>query len=1153
MDIRNELLMLSTIEPMVLLLGENFDIDRDRDIAKIKWSCVYSLKTESEIIKLFNNNKRNVNSIVLYTDLDKYSWNTNEMPFIWLRGHDEFLSEKRNEMEIESDAMNMLLDITKRLKDFGRVVCVGFDLESSIFDAKELSRICYFFKRKKMFYLLESNKEQLLSDKKIYNLIENGYIIHSEERIKDIFICSQEDAEVEEDDNVNSDVIIYVGGKTIRFDTEEDKNAIFLMTQFAELLDYKAIMKNLSIPREQEHLYFKNFLKNDNMGVTQWFGYRPEYGFHLVRDFEEVLYKKTIEALKDATTRKREQKPIMVCGQACSGKTSALKALAVRIFIEQIFPVIYIADAELNFNISYTDEGGVMQFSAFDRLEDVLHIIEEKEEKEEKAVATLIIWDTAAHNFNSRYKAIDLLTALRSYGRRVQLVCSSYDFIEKQDKLYDIVEVGIDMPNTEWKKITYFFKKIGLSEDDIDVYIKKYGDNANFLSTLYMVDELKECLQERVSREVVLGTKEMTTRLDEIVKEERTENLFENSIAEALRKAFGEAGECFESIYIDYENDAEKLKKQYKDFIIMLAICKWYGKEMPYTLLLRLLGGYSSESQKVREAVLAATFLKFDEDESNHWKSTVSVRSELEAKLLLLDCDINPLSHEGKKQVFNYILELLEYISDTSINEINMMRGILKLMGPNTGDNSFSDKSIWNDVYDQIPNILKKLSEKREEGDNNYILQEVSFRREYYQDNRCQLSDGDKYWHYSETKNIADSRIGELKREEEILGATIYGMSPILSKLLVESANITIRMYNLKCSESHIQRDIFKTINEQMMEVIKRDPQNAYAYSAVIQAGIQQIEDNEKMAHGYSKESIGILKKISSLIEIFMSSSTTRFSEESIRTIKRLEAVVNSKIDIVNGNEELFDESIKNKQPEMIYFRVIKMLRDYRDDSSEKFEYGTILKDENKINICKSAIELIDKYKEITYLDEACLYTVINLKWLLYNKFPLLGMPECTPTKLSRKEWEEIEILCERYFTYSIHNRDNIRYLLALCKAEKNSFNEAMETLKQYKESRSYEKRAIHILCDEDGEPRKFRGRLKNNYDIEKRRGYMAVYYGNELLDDNVIYRAENIHKKASELRRDKQIENIEISISFSGFQAHTRSKAYRELKEDEV
>lgn len=1150
MDIRNELLMLQAIEPLVLLLGENFDKDRDADIAKIKWSCVYSLRTESEIIKLFNNNKRNVKSIVLRSDLEKYSWNTNEMPFIWLQGHDEFLSEKRNEVEIESDAINMFFDITKRLKEFGRVVCVGFDPDSCIIDAKEISRICYFLKRKKMFYLLESNEEQLLEDKKLSNLIENGYVIHNNDRISDIFIYNQEDMESEEEDNANSDVLIYAGGKPVRFDTEEDKNAIFLMTQFAELLNYRDVMKNIPIPQEQEYLYFKNFLKNDNMGSTQWFGYRPEYGFHLVRDFEEKLYEKTIAALRDASTRRREQKPIMVCGQACSGKTSALKALAVRIFTEQMFPVIYISDAELNFNISYTDEGGVMQFSAFDRLEDVLHIIEDKEEN---AVATLVIWDTAAHNFNSRYKAIDLLTALRSYGRRVQLVCSSYDFIEKQDKLYDIVNVGIDMPDTEWKKIMHFFQKVGLSEEDIEIYIKKYGENVSFLSTLYMVDELKECLQERVSREVVLGTKEMTDRLEEAVKEEQKENFFENSIAEALRKAFGEAGECFESIYIDYEKDTEELEKKYKDFIIMLSICKWYGKEMPYTLLLRLLGGYSSESQKVREAVLSATFLKFDEDESNHWKSTVSVRSELEAKLLLLDCDINPLSHEGKSKVLEYILKLLEYISESSINEINMMRGILKFMGPNTSDNPFSDKSIWNDVYEEIPDILEKLRKKREEGDNNYILQEVSFRREYYQDNRCELSDDEKYRQYNETKNIADIRIGELRREEEILGTTTYGMSPILSSLLVESSNITLRMYNLKCSENHMHRDIFKIIYGQMMEVIKRDSKNAYAYSAVIQAGIQQIEDSEKVVHGYSKESLEILKKISSLIDIFMSSSTTRFSEESIKTIRKLEAVVNSKIDIVNGNEELFDESIKNKQPEMIYFRVTKMLRDYKDDTSEKFEYGTMLRTEDKINICKKAIDLIDKYKDITYLDEACLYTLINLKWLLYNRFPLLGMPECTPTKLSEHEWKELEMLCERYFTYGVHNRDNIRYLLALCMAERNDFDGAMEMLKPYKESRSYEKRALHILCNEEGEPRKFRGRLKNNYDKEKRRGYMAVYYGKEILDDNVIYRAENIHKKASELRRDEQIENVEISISFSGFQAHTKSKAYRELKEDEI
>lgn len=1146
MDIRNELLMLQTIEPLVLLLGDNFDKDRDADISKIKWSCVYSLRRESEIINLFNNSKRSVKSIVLQSDLEKYAWNTNEMPFVWLRGHDEFISEKRNEVEIESDAINMFFDIVKRLKEFGRVVCVGFDLSNSIIDAKELSRICYSLKRKKMFYLLESNEEQLIADNKMANLIENGFLVCNNETISDIFMYNQEDMDIQEDDGLEGDVIIYAGGKTIRFGTKDEKNTIFLLSQFADLLNYSDVMKNVPIPREQEHLYFKNFLKNDNTGLTQWFGYRPEYAFHLVRDFEEKLYEKTIKVLKDASTRKRRQKPIMVCGQACSGKTSALKSLAVRIFMEQMFPVIYISDAELNFNISYTDDGGVMQFSAFDRLEDALHMIEDREEKQ---VATLIIWDTAAYNFNSRYKAVDLLTALRSYGRRVQLVCSSYDFIEKHNELYDIVDVSINMPDTEWKKISRFFHKVGLSDGDIETYIKKYGENASFLSTLYMVDELKECLQERVSREVVLGTKEMTNRLEKALKKE---NMFENSFAEALRKAFSEAGECFESIYIDYEKDTEELERNYKDFIIMLSICKWYGKEMPYTLLLRLLGGYSSESQKVREAVLSATFLKFDEDESNHWKNAVSVRSELEAKLLLLDCDINPLSHEGKSKILKYILKMLEYVSDSSISEINMMRGILKFMGPNTNDNPFSNKSIWNDVYEKITDILEQLRKKREEGDGNYILQEVSFRREYYQDSRCDLSDNEKYKMYNETKRIADLKIEELKREEEVWGTKIYGMSPILSSLLVESAYITLRMYNLKCNENRMQRNIFSIINRQMMEVIKRDSKNAYSYSAVIQAGLQQIEDNEKKMNGYSKESLEILKNISSLIDIFMSSSD-RFSEESKKAIRKLEAIVNSKIDIVNGNEELFDESIKNKQPEMVYFRVTKMLRDYKDETSKKFEYGTILKNENRIEICKKAIGLIDKYKDITYLDEACLYTVINLKWLFYNKFPLLGMPECTPTKLSEAEWEELGMLCEQYFTHGVHNRDNIRYLLALCMAEKNDFIKAMEILKPYKELRSYEKRSMHVLCDDQGKPRKFRGRLKNNYDKEKRRGYMAVYHGKELLDDNVIYRAENIHKKESELKRDDQIENIEISISFSGFQAHTKSKVYKELKEDEI
>lgn len=1147
MDIKNELLMLQSMEPLILLIGENYDKDKDADIALVKWSCVYSLKRDAEILEIFKKNDRCVKSIVLPSDLEKYTWNTKEMPFIWLLGHDEFTSEHRDEGEIEADAINMFSGVTKKIKEFGRVICVGFDLDSNIIDIKEIGRICYLLKRKKLVYLLEYSEENIKKNDRLLKLVDNGYVVYDSELLSDVFIYNQDEMEEWGSNDIQDDFIIYAGGVPVRFQGKDEKEAIFLMGQFSEMLNYQDVMKNMSIPKEQEHLYFKNFLKNDNSGITQWFGYRSEYGFHLLRDFEETLYKKTISALEDAGTRKRKQRPIMLCGQACSGKTSALKALAVRVFLEQKFPVIYISDAELNFNISYTDEGGVLQFSAFDRLETVLHIIEEKEEQ---AVSTLIIWDTAAYNTISRYKAADLLTALRSYGRRVQLVCSSYDFIEKENEVYEIVNVSIKMPDSEWKKITQFFKKVGLSESDIETYVSKYGENQNFLSTLYMVDELKACLQERVSREVVLGTKEMAERIEQAVRQEQ-EDAFENSLAIALKKAFSEAGESFERIYFDVEKDSENIVRDYDDFIIMLAVCKWYGKQMPYTLFLRLLGGYSSESQKVREAVLFTTFLSFNENEDDHWKSTISVRSELEAKLLMMNCDINPSTREGKAKLLKYILKIFDAVSNDNIVEINMMRGILKLIGPNTSDNLCQEKSIWNEIYEYIPDILERLASKRQKADNNFILQEVSYRREYYQDNRCTLSDSEKYRKYNETQLIAKIKIDELRRDEELLGTVTYGMSPILSSLLVENSNIMLRMYSLNCSENQLRGNIFKIINEQMMEVIRRDSKNAYSYSTVIQAGIQQIEDEEKLEKSYSSEALEILKKISSLIDIFMNSSL-RFSNDSKKTLSRLEALVNSKIDIVNGNDELFYNSIKDKRPEMIYFRAHRMLREY-SDNAEKFDYGKVLRTKKQIEACRKVIELFDEYKEITYLDGACLYVLINLKWLLYNRFPLLGMPECTPTKLSELEWEEIESLCARYDAYGLYSKDNIKYLHALCVAEKNEFKKSMEILKPYKESHSYEKRSMHTLCDENGVPKKFRGRLKNDYDKEKRRGYMAVYCGRELLDDNVIYRAENVHMKVSDLRRDVQIQDVELSLSFSGFQAHTKCKLYNELKEEEL
>ena len=178
-------------------------------------------------------------------------------------------------------------------------------------------------------------------------------------------------------------------------DSELDKQLLLNVESFAQLLDYHTVEHSDLIPAELTSQYFQSFLQHSTIGMPKWYGYREQNGFHINRYFEDELYDHSIIALRSAGDKERREKPIMICGQACSGKTNALGALAYRIFHEKQYPVIYIADPDVQFTeeSENTGEGTVKKRSEyFKQLDELLKQIDAKSSNPNP---TLIIWDTA--------------------------------------------------------------------------------------------------------------------------------------------------------------------------------------------------------------------------------------------------------------------------------------------------------------------------------------------------------------------------------------------------------------------------------------------------------------------------------------------------------------------------------------------------------------------------------------------------------------------------------------------------------------------------------------------------------------------------------------------------------------------------------------
>lgn len=123
------------LEPMILFLGDGFDMRRHADLYGISWSCVFTTQMDTQITNLFSSDTRKVKPVYSAWDLEDLPWSKTQMPLVWLFGDSEYNVERRAS-EIETEAENMFNVIKSRLKEFGRMVCVGFNPDHEVIDAK---------------------------------------------------------------------------------------------------------------------------------------------------------------------------------------------------------------------------------------------------------------------------------------------------------------------------------------------------------------------------------------------------------------------------------------------------------------------------------------------------------------------------------------------------------------------------------------------------------------------------------------------------------------------------------------------------------------------------------------------------------------------------------------------------------------------------------------------------------------------------------------------------------------------------------------------------------------------------------------------------------------------------------------------------------
>ncbi|MBW7573149.1 hypothetical protein [Caproiciproducens faecalis] len=1108
-----ELLEHTSLEPTILFLGDNFQAEDMEKLLSFPWACVYTTSSSSTLTNYFRPNKhRRVADVVVANSDSQISLNWRELAIVRLRGLEGYTADPITQ---EANEQSLLEILPTLLDSYGRVVFCGFDFSQaeSILLMRQLFMQFAKVKRKEFLYFF--NIAEQIQNPYLDRLVTDGVATLIPQEIKELWdALEEEDLLPELSDSEIDHYLLYANGQKIYMDGELDRQLLLNIEPFAKLLEYHEVEQSNLFPSEASIQYFQAFLQNSTVGMPQWYGYRNDNMFHLERYFEKKLYETAVQALHSAAGQKRQALPVMLCGQACSGKTNALGALAYKMFCERQYPVIFIPDHEILFTEeSIKTNEGTIEKERPDTIKALDELLRNLENKMVDPVPTLIIWDTACRIQSDLRKAYDLLNLLRSGGRRVQIVCTAYERkLDEERAQYNCVDVKATLQPGEHEQVeSLLVEKAGFNEQDAKDLIKVYGNQESFLGELYLFEDLHKTLRNRIQRENEGGIEDVGRLLTELA-EQKAQEIMDTVLGRKIREAMEKSGKSLsfllsspskpdDSIII---KKAQAIKKTFQTLICCIAVCTIYNKEMPLSMAVRFLGAYSTETSRMLHILMSNTLLR-SRDAEDDGEPLLSLRSKLEAKMLQKTYDLNPI---------DLIISMLHVLSPSSNREQYLIQDLISLIGPNSRNQSLT---LWTNpnCYPKFWTLLDELSYFREKNPGTLLLlTEITLTREIF--------NSDNRWKEEHSQKECIDRLDKMRliSEKEIQQRCNEPLNKSLASLYVEWGNLCIRLshYDDRLSK----RDLWKNVGKSMVPIMRQYPENGFAYSAYLWAGVQYLDsltDND--------QKLTLAEKLCHINDMMPQEEKT----------DGLSGKLDHLLDTLNMNDDRFRQSIQEGKAYGIYFRTRQLL----GSGNNRINFKEPIMKKEAYEICKEVNDILEtsEYSDIVWNDSACLHILINVKWLLETGLPIIPEwgKENNCMKLSEEMWERLFELSNRYLELDEMRPPHIVYLLALCMAQLPQHRgiECEQLFEELRKGTVYEKRRLHILCNEQGKPLIFSGRI-NRYDHKRNRGYVNLQEAGFRLP--IYFRGELIGQMESSLHEGTLLTNLNVATSFSGLQA---------------
>lgn len=1116
----SELFKRMQYEPSILLFGNKYK-RLHSVVLNYKWNAVVTTNCDLALSSVLKNDTRAIIDVINKDDMQANLMDRKRLHIIRLFG-DVYPTSAIGELDSEDitdQATYMLTRISEIIQRNGLILVEDF--EEICCSHKELRKAFRnLYHNQKQIYIFNCKKK----DQYLLALESQGIAVIFENSINDYFEEWFDESQNYDDQDLVHSVQLYIEAEKKQSPISIESKYLFETESFATLLNI-GLLNETKIPESMYKDYFYMFLKN-SVREPQWYGYR--YGFNLHRSYEDRLYRKVKKGLENVG--KANNKPLLVIGQTGTGKSISLAAIAYKIFEERKYPVIYINDPDLNFysNVEYKQKGINRKGSpAFNALDALLERLESKGAK-----ATLLVWDTSSYS-TEREKSYRLYQALLARGRKVYLLSTAYELINSNANVFDGDEyveesilnkkfeecnatVEISTEVEQLRKI--LLEKCKMPEIQVNTIINYYAKNSsNYLSMLYQTfDILRGDLSKGVYKEANANLqsldKILETRINNIVS---INNLF----AIAMKKIESDLVKAglVDNIEDNSEIEKHKIEIAKDDFIKCIAVCSQFKQKIPYDFALRILGTYN---EQIIRTLTRSTFFVITQDDHENYE--IALRTPLEASMYISAKSMTPLDE------IECVVRMLRMMNPSGgygqQKEVRLCEKIIRIIGPNNPNQEVRNR--YKKGYSEIIHALKALREERNIWEPILISQEITYLREHL-GRDATLSTDARIKVLEEAINIAD---GVLNRIEH------FGISMgIRNAIIVESANSKLLLCQLKEINDSL---LFKEVRRDLRTVIHYDNFNYYAYVTLLKASVTEYKNE-----GDNIRKIELLESMCSVAdEIIFENPEIANSEYFQRQVTEIYSLLENTDTVKSYIEEL----VANGSSAGLYVWTRKILIENHVD------YKKTIEDSIQQSACERVYSIFqeERYKAVLCESEPCQYMLLNIVWLMNNKQPIYSDGECWITRMNESTWRELLNICNGFIMKFCNNADNvhqlaknIKYIKALCLGQLRQYSESISVLKSMDEDSSLGLKRVftkHMLCEQDGTPRKFIGRL-GKYDEVSRSG---VIYIDEFGKKPIYYYGP--HMKSAELDEGKVFDDVEIGYS------NIAPKAFRDIESKE-